>query len=149
MGIELDGVNELVLEVADLTAAERFYTEVLQMPVLERWDGDREAVWVGAGPTRIGLWLPQIGIARGRGGVHVHYAIKVTDAAYDALVEHVRGLGREIGEVRWSEGARSAYVTDPDGHVVELWTRDIRTDPGGSSIAATPGLFGMDGKPPM
>jgi catechol 2,3-dioxygenase-like lactoylglutathione lyase family enzyme len=60
-------VNELVLEVADLDRAERFYSEMLGFPVVERWE-HREAVWVLAGATRIGLWKPQVGIAGGRGG---------------------------------------------------------------------------------
>ena len=36
------GVSELVLEVADLEAAEEFYAGVLGLPVVERWpDGRR------------------------------------------------------------------------------------------------------------
>ena len=72
-GIPVSGVSELVLEVLDLGAAEHFYAEVLGFPVVSRWDeGGR--VWLMAGTqTRIGLWRPQVGIANGRGGVHVHY----------------------------------------------------------------------------
>ena len=73
-GIPVTGVNELVLEVLDLDVAERFYAGVLGLPVATRSDN---RVWVAAGTrTRIGLWAPQIGIADGRGGVHVHYALQ-------------------------------------------------------------------------
>lgn len=65
MTVPVAGVNELVLEVSDLGAAEQFYAEDLGFPVTGRWDVPREAVWVLAGVTRIGLWLPQTGIARG------------------------------------------------------------------------------------
>lgn len=65
MTVPVAGVNELVLEVSDLGAAEQFYAEDLGFPVTGRWDAPREAVWVLAGVTRIGLWLPQTGIARG------------------------------------------------------------------------------------
>src|ERR687888_5094 len=76
-GIPVTGVSELVLEVVDLERAERFYADVLGLPVVERWE-TREAVWVMAGDrTRIGLWTPQVGIAQGRGGVHVHYALHI------------------------------------------------------------------------
>ena len=62
-GIPVMGVNELVLEVVDLEAAENFYAGVLGLPVVERWP-DRGAFWVMAGErTRIGLWSPQVGIA--------------------------------------------------------------------------------------
>ncbi len=149
MEAKLEGVSELVLEVTDLEAATRFYTEVLGMPVIERWEGERRAVWVQAGPTRIGLWMPQVGIAKGRGGVHVHYAVRVSDQGYDQLLDHLRALDQEFGEVRWGGGARSLYVTDPDQHVVELWTHDIRAGSAGGAVAATPGLFGMEGLPPL
>ena len=54
MGVDVTGVSELVLEVVDLEASERFYSDVLGLPVVERWP-DREAIWVMAGErTRIG-----------------------------------------------------------------------------------------------
>src|ERR671938_1964944 len=93
MTLGVTGVNELVLEVLDLERAERFYSGVLGLPVVERWT-HREAVWVMAGTrTRIGLWRPQVGIAGGRGGVHVHYALHVDEAGYDAAVARLREHG--------------------------------------------------------
>jgi len=120
--IPVSGVSELVLEVADLEAAERFYAEVLGFPVVDRWS-DRDAVWVMAGErTRIGLWRPQVGLERGRGGVHVHYAMHIDEADYDAAVARLREHGYEPHEENFGESGRAAYVTDPDGNVVELWT---------------------------
>lgn len=121
------GVNELVLEVVDLERALAFYTEVLGLPLVERWER-REAAWVMAGErTRIGLWRPQVGIAGGRGGVHVHYALHVGEDAYDALVARIRAHGHEVEERVFAgyDSSRAAFVTDPDGHVVELWTWDV------------------------
>ena len=92
-GIPVTGVSELVLEVVDLEAAERFYAGVLRLPVVERWE-HREAVWLMAGErTRIGLWRPQVGLAGGRGGVHVHFALHVSEEAYDAAVARLREHG--------------------------------------------------------
>ena len=126
-GIPVTGVSELVLEVVDLEAAERFYAEVLGLPVVERWE-QREALLVMAGAgTRIGLWRPQVGLAGGRGGVHVHYAMHVAESDYDAAVARFREHGYEPEEHRFGsyEESRAAYVTDPDGNVVELWTWDV------------------------
>lgn len=123
----MTGVNELVLEVVDLEAAERFYAEVLGLPVIQRWP-HREAVWLMAGErTRIGLWHPQVGIAGGRGGVHVHYSMHLADGDYDGAVRRLREHGYDPHEVTFDEydGSRAAYVTDPDGNVVELWTWDV------------------------
>ena len=122
--IPVTGVNELVLEVLDLERAEHFYSELLGLRVVERWEG-REAVWVMAGDrTRIGLWKPQVGIAGGRGGVHVHYALHIAEKDYEAAVERLHACGLEVTEDDFGH-SRAAYVTDPDGNVVELWTADV------------------------
>jgi catechol-2,3-dioxygenase len=122
--IPVTGVNELVLEVVDLERAEHFYSELLGFPVVERWE-QREAVWVMAGTqTRIGLWKPQVGIAGGRGGVHVHYAVHIDEQDYPATVEHLRECGLEVTEDDFGH-SRAVYVTDPDGNVVEFWTADV------------------------
>jgi len=124
-GIPVTGVNELVLEVVDLEAAERFYSDVLGFPVVDRWP-DREAVWVMAGDrTRIGLWRPQVGLFGGRGGLHVHFAMHIADADFDAAVERLEGKGCTVQQTAFEGAGRSAYVDDPDGNVVELWTWDV------------------------
>jgi catechol 2,3-dioxygenase-like lactoylglutathione lyase family enzyme len=125
VSIPVTGVSELVLEVVDLEEAERFYSGMLGLPVVERWP-DREAIWVMAGDrTRIGLWRPQVGLAGGRGGVHVHFAMHIADADYERAVELLRGRGQDIQELAFEGAGRAAYVTDPDGNVVELWTWDV------------------------
>jgi catechol-2,3-dioxygenase len=127
MDLGVTGVSELVLEVVDLEASERFYSDVLGLPVVERWP-EREAIWVMAGDrTRIGLWRPQVGLARGRGGIHVHYAMHIAPDRYDAAIEHIRSLGVPVAEHAFSayQDSRALYVDDPDGNVVELWTWDV------------------------
>jgi catechol 2,3-dioxygenase-like lactoylglutathione lyase family enzyme len=135
--IPVSGVSELVLEVLDLAAAERFYAGTLGWPVVERWP-ERDAIWVMAGTrTRIGLWRPQVGLARSRGGVHVHFALQIDDRDYDAAVAALHGAGVEVHEERFGDGrGRSAFVTDPDGNVVEFWTWDVA---GHLSAAASAG----------
>jgi catechol-2,3-dioxygenase len=121
------GVSELVLEVVDLERASRFYSEDLGLPVVERWQ-DREAAWVMVGErTRLGLWRPQVGLAQGRGGVHVHFALHIDDPGYDELVARLRERGHDVEEHPFDTDppSRAAYVTDPDGNVVELWTWDV------------------------
>jgi catechol 2,3-dioxygenase-like lactoylglutathione lyase family enzyme len=123
--------------VADLEAAERFYSEVLGFAVVERWS-ERPAVWVMAGDrTRIGLWLPQEGLFGSRGGEHVHFAMKIDAADYEATVATLRERGQEVEEMDFSPRGRSAYVTDPDGHVVEFWTWDVGEHLRGSDVDST------------
>ena len=126
-GVAVTGVSELVLEVVDLDAAEEFYAGVLGLPVVERWP-DRDAIWVMAGDrTRIGLWRPQVGLERGRGGVHVHYAMHIAPEDYDQAVAVLRAAGLDVREHEFGayQHSRAAYVDDPDGHLVELWTWDV------------------------
>ena len=124
------GVSELVLEVADLERAERFYANVLGLPVVERWP-HRDAFWVLAGSTRLGLWKPQVGLEGSRGGEHVHFAMQISEEAFDGCVTALREAGyeapvHEFGPLgAGTQPSRSVYATDPDGHLVELWTADM------------------------
>lgn len=124
--VPVHGVSELVLEVVDLVAAEAFYAEVLGFPVVDRWDGGR--VWLMAGTqTRIGLWQPQLGIANGRGGLHVHYALHIHDEDFDSAVARLQAHGYDPEIVVFDDDrGRSLYVPDPDGNVVECWTWDVK-----------------------
>ncbi len=117
-----------MLEVSELERSERFYVDKLGLPVVERWP-HRNAVWVLAGAgTRIGLWEPQVGLEGSRGGSHVHFAMHVEERDFDALVEKLRagGLDVPVHEFGGLGGVErksyAAYVTDPDGHLVEFWT---------------------------
>jgi catechol-2,3-dioxygenase len=127
MDLGVTGVSELVLEVVDLEASERFYAGLLGLPVVERWP-EREAIWVMAGDrTRIGLWRPQVGLARGRGGIHVHFAMHLPAERYDAAIATLRERGAEPVEHAFPGygASRALYLDDPDGNVVELWTWDV------------------------
>lgn len=124
-GIPARGVSELVLEVVDLERAEAFYAGVLGFPVVDRWP-HREAIWVMAGDrTRIGLWRPQVGLAGSRGGLHVHFAMKIDEADYPATVARLRERGCDVAEHEFPGAGRSCYVHDPDGNLVEFWTWDV------------------------
>jgi catechol-2,3-dioxygenase len=120
------GVSELVLEVNDLESSERFYGHLLELPVVDRWP---DAVWLLAGSTRIGLWRSVVGIANARGGAHVHFALHLGDTDYDAVVSRLRTHGVDPHEETFDafDSSRAAYLTDPDGNVVELWTWDVNS----------------------
>jgi catechol 2,3-dioxygenase-like lactoylglutathione lyase family enzyme len=135
--VPVTGVSELVLEVVDLEAAEAFYAGLLGLPVVDRWP-DREAIWVMAGDrTRLGLWRPQVGLAGGRGGLHVHFAMHLAPKDYEAAVAPLRERPEFLQETRFpgADDSRAAYLRDPDGNVVELWTWDVgrHLDPSASA----------------
>jgi catechol 2,3-dioxygenase-like lactoylglutathione lyase family enzyme len=49
----------------------------------------------------------------------------IQEGAYDAAVARLKALGAEVQEITFEGAGRAAYVTDPDGNVVELWTWDV------------------------
>ena len=100
-----------MLEVADLDAAVRFYGEVLGLPAQSRSD-DRAWFLVGE-RSRIGLWSPQVGIAGGQGGAHVHYAMHIGEDDYEAAVARLREHGLDVHEEDFEESGRAAYVDRP------------------------------------
>ncbi|MFB6164264.1 MAG: VOC family protein [Haloarculaceae archaeon] len=105
----ITGIFEIVLEVADLARAEAFYTD-LGMAVTSRGD-ERRRVRLTAGPFDFELWEPQLGLADGRGGVHVDVGFETDDPAAAAEAVGDRVCARE----ELDDGVR---VTDPDGHTL-------------------------------
>ncbi len=135
------GLHELVLEVADLTASTRFYEDVIGLTVVNRWQGDREAVWFDMGDTAaLGLWPVETGgakaIANGRGGVHVHFALRIPQGSIDDVQSRLEAHGCTIRErVTFDNGNQSLYLDDPDGNDVELM--DAIVDWSGAPITST------------
>ena len=123
------GLFELVLEVGDLAAAERFYHDALGLPVVERWDGDRPAVWLALGrEATLGLWPGETAGAKaihgGRGGAHLHFAIRVPRGTLAQLQTRLEALGYPVeGGWTFAPGDHAIYLDDPDGNVVELTER--------------------------
>jgi catechol-2,3-dioxygenase len=126
-GVRVTGLNELVLEVLDLDRAVAFYRDVLGLPVFALHE---HRAWFLAGRSRIGLWTPQVGLANGRGGVHVHYALHLDESDFEDTVSRLDAHGLEPEVISFEDEGRgqAVYVTDPDGNVVELWTWDVARD---------------------
>ena len=136
------GISELVLEVSDLEAARGFYRDVLGFEETLYGEGAEGRYWYLVGETaRLGVWTEQVGLAGGRGGVHVHYAFNVADDEIDRLRERIEAAGAEVeGPIELGPG-RAIYVTDPDGNVVEFWSQDMAEYTRGARAGGAPGTF--------
>jgi hypothetical protein len=55
----------------------------------------------------------------------VHFALHIAEADYDAAVARLRERGLDVRETTFEGAGRAAYLDDPDGHLVELWTWDV------------------------
>jgi len=130
MAIRIRGIDHVVLRVADLPRALRFYCEVMGCTEERRLDplglvqlraGASLIDLVDAGGPLGRLGGPPPGEA-GRNLDHVALRIERFDEA--ALRSHLLAHGVEPGEVGQRYGAEgngpSMYVRDPDGNVVEL-----------------------------
>lgn len=122
------GLFEMVLEVADLATSERFYREVIGLPVAARWDDDRPATWLALGREGfLGLWPVETGgdvaIHQGRGGAHVHFALRIPLGAIAEVRARIAAAGYESEDRDFGGGNLAVYLRDPDGNVVELTER--------------------------
>ena len=127
------GLFEMVLEVADLAASERFYHEVIGLPIADRWTDERPAVWLAIGREGfLGLWPPETGgavaIHGGRGGRHVHFALRVPMGTLDIVRARLESLGYPIESRDFGAGNRAIDLDDPDGNVLELTERTTLWD---------------------
>jgi catechol-2,3-dioxygenase len=138
----VSGISELVLEVSDLDAARRFYRDLLGFEETLYGEGRDDRYWYLIGSSaRLGLWTPQVGLAGGRGGAHVHFAFHVTESELDRLLARLREQGLEVeGPVQLGPG-RALYLTDPDGNVVEFWSQDMAEYCSGAREGGGPGTF--------
>ncbi|WP_227134326.1 VOC family protein [Halorubellus salinus] len=114
-GPGIDGVFEVVLEVADLDAAEAFYA-ALGFETVDR-GADRERVRMH-GPMALELWEPHLGLADARGGVHVDLGFETEAPERAANAVEDRITDRESLDAGAGGGERAVRVRDPDGHVL-------------------------------
>jgi catechol-2,3-dioxygenase len=138
----VSGISELVLEVSDLDAARHFYRDLLGFEETLYGEGRDDRLWYLIGSSaRLGLWTPQVGLAGGRGGAHVHFAFQLPREALDPLLERLRAAGVEVEGPIQLGADRAIYVTDPDGNVVEFWTQDMAQYSAGARAGGEAGTF--------
>jgi catechol 2,3-dioxygenase-like lactoylglutathione lyase family enzyme len=136
------GISELVLEVADLEASRAFYRDLLGLEETLYGEGREGRCWYLVGESaRLGIWTEQVGLAGGRGGVHVHFAFHVEDAELELIQARVEARAGQVeGPIQLGPG-RAIYVTDPDGNVVEFWSQDMAEYCNGARENGQPGTF--------
>lgn len=113
----LSGLRHVALMVADVDRAVAFYTAVFGFRVEWRPDADNAYLTTGSdnlalhrGPVQRGVSLDHIGL------------IVPAPADVDAWDARLRALGHppEAAPRTHRDGARSLYVRDPDGHLVQV-----------------------------
>lgn len=123
--MQFQAPDYVVLVVADLDRALEFYCDVLGLPL-----GHRSGPFaqLATGVTRVSLYArPAMAETLGRElqppaldapGFELGFKVDDCDAAYDELVS--AGATPAVAPMERPWGQRTAYVRDPDGHLVEL-----------------------------
>lgn len=117
-------LHHLAVQVADLAACERFYSEVLGLPLLRRWPaeagGDR-SVWLALGPGF--LALERAGGAPGaeapwrdpRPGLHL-VALRIAPAERATWEARLAAAGVPVIH----RTPHTLYLRDPEGNRIGL-----------------------------
>lgn len=114
--MQISGLHHVAINVADVPAAVRFYTDVLGFEVVDtRPDFGFEGAWLQAGTHQVHLMgVPDAHIDRGQ-----HFALQVDDA--EAWARAIEGKGVKVRRSEYFPGAgRQVFVRDPSGNRIEL-----------------------------
>lgn len=128
--MNLAAPDYLILIVEDMDRALKFYTDVLGLRLGHR-SGDYAQFDTGV--TRLALYTRNamgktLGIALQQPaldapGFEIGFKVNDVDAAFAELVQ--RGAAPVTSPTTRAWGQRTAYVRDPDGHLIEL-AQDLR-----------------------
>ncbi|SHG08013.1 Catechol 2,3-dioxygenase [Kaistia soli DSM 19436] len=140
----ITGVLETALYVDDVARAVAFYRDVLGLKLMAG-EGDLRFAALDAGPSSVllvfrrGGTLADIALPGGTIPAHdghgpLHFALRIPASTFEAWRSHLAANGVALtGEMKWPQGGRSLYFSDPDGHAVELatpgiWANDPESD---------------------
>jgi lactoylglutathione lyase len=119
--VKSGGLNHINLNVADIDRSLRFYQEAFGLEV-KFWEG-RRMVFLRSPGASDTITLHQVdkGAPVGPAGVaHFGFALSEKGKLDEAILQVERAGGKLIGRGDRAPGASYAYVSDPDGYVIEL-----------------------------
>ncbi|MBX2944557.1 MAG: VOC family protein [Cyclobacteriaceae bacterium] len=117
-------IKETCLYVNDLEQARKFYSEILELPVIGYAAGKH--LFFQAGSSVLLLFNPEDSKSKTSPPAHYgagkqHFAFEVSSVEYEKAKLWVLSKGiKIIDEVTWKEGVRSFYFEDPEGNVLEI-----------------------------
>jgi lactoylglutathione lyase len=120
--METSELNHVALLVSDVKKSCDFYANVLRLQRIERPGFDFPGAWFRLGKTQelhlIGGEETERAAPRRRAN---HFALRAI--GLDAWCQHLHGSGVTVrGPVTRPDGAIQVFLTDPDGHVIELFS---------------------------
>lgn len=121
--VKTQGLTHIHLVVRDLGRALRFYREVFGME--ERFRDGPHMVFLNTPGSNDLITLNQdpeaVDLAGSKGGI-AHFGFRLSNPSDlgIAITEVERAGGKVLSRGQHPSGAPYAYVTDPDGYIIEL-----------------------------
>ncbi len=113
--MKLDGVHHVSLNVHEIEACGRFYTDVLGLEKIPRPEFGFPGLWFKAGAQEIHL----IQVEAHQAPKGQHFAFRVDDI--DGAIEALRGRGVRVSNAMEIPGVgRQAFFHDPADNMIEL-----------------------------
>ena len=113
-------LRHVALIVADLEAVERFYVDVFGMSV--EWRPDPDNVYLRGQADNLALHRAPAGATPGAGALDHYGFVVASPGDVDAWAEHLRAAGVVLAAEPKThrDGARSLYLNDPAGTLVQI-----------------------------
>ena len=127
MTIRVRNVGHVVLKVRDIERAARFYRDVLGLKEVARGTFGRPMAFFSTGDNHHDIALLEVGAEAplpDRNGVgRYHGALKIGDSLDElrAARNHLQAQGMTHLRLTDHRVSQSIYLTDPDGHGLELY----------------------------
>ena len=116
------GIRHVALFVRDLVASQHWYCEVLGMKV--DWQPDADNLYLTFGSDNLALHRAPLKMVREWQAQRLdHFGFALDDhEAVDRWAEYLRSAGVQLHREPKThrDGARSFYVADPDGNVIQF-----------------------------
>jgi catechol 2,3-dioxygenase-like lactoylglutathione lyase family enzyme/uncharacterized protein YunC (DUF1805 family) len=133
-GLGVKAIDHVTVVVKDLDRSRKFYAEVLGMRQVPRPAFSFEGAWFQAGKTQVHLILEfarsapagNLLPAERRSSLAQHTAFEVDDANLAAQRLREMQIAIVDGPKLRPDGYVQVFVTDPDGHVIELCSPKVR-----------------------
>jgi len=120
--IKTEGLTHIQLVVSDLDRSLRFYEQVFGMEEMFRDGPDFVFLRTPGSRDTITLNARRDGVIPGESAGVSHFGFRLVDPAdLDRAIDEVcKAGGRLVERGEHSPGVAYAYVTDPDGYLIEL-----------------------------
>ncbi|HSU53716.1 MAG TPA: VOC family protein [Candidatus Dormibacteraeota bacterium] len=114
-------LNHVAIHITEVERSCRFFRDVLRLEQIARPAFSFPGAWFRLGSTQELHLIADYGPPFSPTTRNNHFALRVDDI--ERWQEHLRSVGADFApKKRRPDGAWQVFVTDPDGHTIELFT---------------------------